>query len=391
MGRRKAPLELPSAPVAPVGDLVLLTRHGFGNRIRSVASAWWLASEVGRRLQLVWHTNESCGAQLEDLFDVRPQTGDTALTALCVNSLVARSCAALYHAVECGAASGDRELLSCYEPYGSRCELHSSDLAALTADPAPVVLLTGASVPATLHNRCPGKQPARREWNARAGSKAERLHAYEHGVDGRLRGAFYRALVPSAAVREVMAPVLERVAAERLAASEAGLHLLIVGVHVRQGDSLDLKNGFFNHEPSAHDDAYVALFAAEMHALAGTCAAAGQRALFFVASDQARARRQLREALGAAALVELPTEEAAPNSGSKGGADGGPGGGADGGAEGRVQRDCRAVQHAVAEWLLLAQAVDVLIRSVRSSFSAEAALMHGVRCIDIAQDGVPPG
>jgi len=381
MGRRKAPLELPSAPSAPVGDLVLLTRHGFGNRIRSVASAWWLASEVSRRLQLVWQINESCGAPLEDLFDVRPQTGDT---ALCVNSLVARSCAALYAAVECGAASGNREFLSCYEPYGNRCVLHSSDLVALAADPAPVALLTGASVPATLRNRCPA-QPARKEWNARAGSKTERLHAYEHSADGRLRGAFYRALVPSAAVREVMAPVLERIAAERLAASEAGQSLVLVGVHVRQGDALDLKNGFFNHEPSAHDDAYVALFAAEMHALATTCAAAGQRALFFVASDQARARRQLREALGTVALVELQ-DEAAPGGGGKD-ADGG----ADNGAEGRVRRDCRAVQHAVAEWLLLAQAVDVLIRSVRSSFSAEAALMHGVRCIDIAQDSVPPG
>ena len=61
-----------------------------------------------------------------------------------------------------------------------------------------------------------------------------------------------------------------------------------MGVHVRQGDALDLKNGFFNYEPSAHDDAYVALFAAEMRALCSTCAAAGQRALFFLASDQAR-------------------------------------------------------------------------------------------------------
>ena len=94
MGRRKQ-LQLPSAPEAPVGDLVLLTRHGFANRIRSVASAWWLAAEVGRQLQLVWHTNESCGAQLEDLFDVRLQTAGAALR---VNSLVARSCAALYHA-----------------------------------------------------------------------------------------------------------------------------------------------------------------------------------------------------------------------------------------------------------------------------------------------------
>ena len=53
----------------------------------------------------------------------------------------------------------------------------------------------------------------------------------------------------------------------------------------------------------------------------------------------------------------------------------------------RHARDRRAVQHAVAEWLLLARAVDVLIRSGRSSFSAEAALMHNVRSIDIAQDG----
>ena len=383
MGRRKVPAELPCASLAPVGDIVLLTRHGFGNRIRSVASAWLLASEVDRRLQLVWQTNESCGARLEDLFDFRPQTGATTTDSLCVNSLVALSCAAVYQAVERGAVSGDRDFLLCYEPYGNRCVLHSSDLAALTADPAPVVLLTGASVPATLHNRCPA-QPARMEWNARPGSKAERLHAYEHGVDGRLRGAFYRALVPSVAVREVMAPVLERVAAERLAASEAGQRLVLVGVHVRQGDALDAKNGFFNHEPSAHDDVYVARFAAEMRALAGTCAAAGERALFFVASDQARARRQLREALGAATLVELVPEEEAPDGGGKAADDGGAGGGgADGGAEGRVRRDCCAVQHAVAEWLLLAQVVDVLIRSVRSSFSAEAALMHGVRCIDV--------
>ena len=231
MGRRKQ-LQLPSAPEAPVGDLVLLTRHGFANRIRSVASAWWLAAEVGRRLQLVWHTNESCGAQLEDLFDIRLQTGGAALR---VNSLAARSCAALYLAVERGAATGDRELVSCYAPYGSRCELHSADLTALTADPAPVALLSGASVPATLRGRGPGKQAARREWNARAGSKAERLHAYEHGVDGRLRGAFYRALVPSAAVRGLMAPVLERIGAARLAAAEAGQVRVRVRVRVRVG------------------------------------------------------------------------------------------------------------------------------------------------------------
>ena len=101
-----------------------------------------------------------------------------------------------------------------------------------------------------------------------------------------------------------------------------------MGVHVRQGDALDLKNGFFNYdsnpnpspspdldpdpspnpnptlpltlgffnyEPSAHDDAYVALFAAEMRALCSTCAAAGQRALFFLASDQARCWRRRPE------------------------------------------------------------------------------------------------
>ena len=55
--------------------------------------------------------------------------------------------------------------------------------------------------------------------------------------------------------------------------------------------TLPLTLGFFNYEPSAHDDAYVALFAAEMRALCSTCAAAGQRALFFLASDQARCWR----------------------------------------------------------------------------------------------------
>ena len=385
MGRRKANVELPSASSAPVGELVLLTRHGFGNRIRSVASAWWLAAEVDRSLHAVWLSNESCGAGFEDLFEARLQTGDT----LRVNSLTALSSSALYQA-ECGSIStGESDILSCYEPYGNRCVLHSSDVAPLLEDDARVVLLTGASVPATLRNRCPA-QPARKEWNERAGSKAERLHAYEHSVDGKLRGSFYRALVPSAAVREAMAPVLERVAAERAKAADAGEGLVVVGVHIRQGDALDAKNGFFNHEPSAHDDAYVGRFALEMNALAASCVAGGKRALFFVASDQERARRQLRASVGEAAIVELPEagrggadEEAGPPAEGTGGG----GGGKPVLAEGRVQRDRRAVQHAVAEWLLLARAVDVLIRSGRSSFSAEAALMHNVRSIDIAQDG----
>ena len=199
MGRRKQ-LQLPSAPEAPVGDLVLLTRHGFANRIRSVASAWWLAAEVSTAPAGVAH-ERACGAQLEDLFDIRLQTGGAALRV----NRSRRAAARRLHAVERGAATGDRELVSCYAPYGSRCELHSADLTALAADPAPVALLSGASVPATLRGRAPASRPPRRG-NARAGSKAERLHAYEHGVDGRLRGAFYRALVPSAAVRGSMAP-----------------------------------------------------------------------------------------------------------------------------------------------------------------------------------------
>ena len=48
-------------------------------------------------------------------------------------------------------------------------------------------------------------------------------------MDGRLRGAFYRALVPSAAVRGLMAPVLERIDAARIAAAEAGQAAWVVG------------------------------------------------------------------------------------------------------------------------------------------------------------------
>jgi len=49
----------------------------------------------------------------------------------------------------------------------------------------------------------------------------------------------------------------------------------------------------------------------------------------------------------------------------------------------RVGRGCLAMQRAVAEWMLLASAVDLLIRARKSSFSGEAAHMHNMPCIEI--------
>ena len=87
-------LELPSAASGDdiCGDLVLLTLHGFGNRIRSLAAAWSLAAEMRRRLHLEWRCDDTCGAAFEDLFENTLQNGDT----LRVNSLTALSARACY-------------------------------------------------------------------------------------------------------------------------------------------------------------------------------------------------------------------------------------------------------------------------------------------------------
>ena len=86
MPRKKKQVDCPAAPIEPEGQLVILTRDGFGNRIRTVAAAWALAAEVGRQLHISWEVDDSCGAAFEDLFATRLATGDTVrmntLTAL---------------------------------------------------------------------------------------------------------------------------------------------------------------------------------------------------------------------------------------------------------------------------------------------------------------------
>ena len=157
-------------------------------------------------------------------------------------------------------------------------------------------------------------------------------------------------------------------------------------------------NGFFNYMPSAHSDAYVERFAAEMRRLGQEAAAAGRRAIFFLASDQRRARLQLRARVGGShTILELrtmPDEEVkqratewASSAAEEGVA--GEGVALEGAAameagtdEGRERRDRRAVQRAVAEWMLLAGA-EVIVRTCESSFSAEAALMNGASTVDI--------
>ena len=398
MGRRR-PATIPRAPVEPVGTLMLATMHGFGNRIRSMASAWWLAAEVRRELHVVWHADASCGASLEDLFDVQLQSGDI----LRVNSSTAASalppCAGDGNIDDDGTAEVPTAAatITCYEPYGTRSVLYASDLARLPYDSARTVHLVGAcAVPATLNDAAntPSTERSaaargRSDWDG-SNVKARRAWEFQHRVEGKLRGAFYRALVPSVAVRRVMVPVLACVQAERAAAEEAGQALVVVGVHVRQGDALDKVEGFFNYEPSAHDDAYVNLFSDEMARTAAANEAQGKRTLFFVASDQRRARRQLREAmalLGKASIAEVSQQVSQQVSQEVSQGDEAAlapiAVDDDTSAEGRVSRDCRAVQLAVAEWMLLAREADLIIRSRRSSFSAEASLARGVRCIDI--------
>ena len=117
--------------------------------------------------------------------------------------------------------------------------------------------------------------------------------------------------------------------------------------------------------PGTHR-AVVDHFIKEMARLQEKHAAAGKATIFFICSDQQRARCQLRARFGVAAIVEVESDEEA-------------GGGV---GEGRVGRGVRAMQHAVAEWLMLAGA-DVIIRSGKSSFSDEAALAGGVACINV--------
>jgi len=365
--------ETPTLPPPADGGgeaLVVHTRHGFGNRIRSIASAVWLAAEVGRRLHVRWEISESCGASLEDLFE-RDLLGGVG--SLRVNSLTA---------IAASACASERGVLSRYEPLGNRCCLYASHLRHLPDDPAPVVVLAGASLPATLR----GKQLCRPPPTWSPDAKEERANTYEMRLDAGKRAAFYRALVPSAGVSAFLAPALARIDAARAAAAAAGAGLQLVGVHVRQGDALDAVNGFFNSAPSAHDDAYVDKFAAAMLDAAARAAAAGKQTAFFVASDQRRARRQLRGRVGGShAVIEVP--QGRHGGGDGGGVDDGDGVGGDGSAgEGREERDLRGVQRAVAEWVLLARA-DVIVRSRESSFSAEAALVHRTKSVNVEPVG----
>ena len=157
---------------------------------------------------------------------------------------------------------------------------------------------------------------------------------------------------------------------------------------------------------------------------AARAAAAGKQTAFFVASDQrralsrlppsrppapsplplrpllsprpacptphppscSRARRQLRGRVGGShAVIEVP--QGRHGGGDGGGVGDGDGVGGDGSAgEGREERDLRGVQRAVAEWVLLARA-DVIVRSRESSFSAEAALVHRTKCVNMEPVG----
>ena len=138
---------LPAPPTEPVGELVLLTRHGFTNRLRSVAAAYWLAAEVGRCLHVAWQSDASCEAKLEDLVVV---AGEWDRTPVHFNSLTALSAAVCFTS---GAAGPRGHALSCYEPYGNRCVLYACEVAPLRGDTAAVALLSGAALPATLRNR----------------------------------------------------------------------------------------------------------------------------------------------------------------------------------------------------------------------------------------------
>ena len=352
-------LELPPAASGDgiCGDLVLLTLHGFGNRIRSLAAAWSLAAEMRRRLHLEWRCDDTCGAAFEDLFENTLQNGDT----LRVNSLTALSARACYDN-NCAF----RTKLSVYE--GScidTVELFSSDLTRLAYDAAPVAALRGSAIPTTLV-RGDTKQRV-------AGAKADRIHLAEQRADGKLKGAFYRNLVPSKGVQELMDTAIERISDLQ---AHAGLELMLIGVHVRQGDALDKQQQYFFRDLSGgkHNDDFVESFCIEMANAKERAVNEGKRAIFFVASDQERARVTLRERFGAEEVIEIaPPWSEEVSAVDVCDADGG---------EGRVGRGRRQMQHAVAEWLMLARS-ELLIRSRKSSFSDEAALQYGVRCVDI--------
>ena len=339
--------------------------HGFGNRIRSVAAAWSLAAELQRRLHILWEADESCGAHLADLFDVQLSNGGE----LRANSLAALSSAAYYSAGRfCDVVDGGvSEEAPIYEGR-TGVELFASDVAPLSGDKRRVAILRGATVPATLVGRL-----SRATSKQQSLEKARRIGMQEHLAEGKLRGAFYRALTPSAAVQQIMAPAIARIEAERAAATARSQALFLVGVHVRQGDALDLAKRYFFHDLSGgtHSDSLVEAFAQEMQRVVATAAAEGKRALFYVASDQARARAILRERFGSS-MVEVQMDESdriEPESGADD-------------PDGRVGRGCRAMQLAVAEWMLLSR-TELIIRSWKSSFSDEASLVHGVRCIDL--------
>ena len=386
MGRRKATALLAPSASEPSGELVLSTMHGFGNRIRSIAGAWSLASELNRRLHVVWHVDESCGAKIDDVLDLRLDSGDI----IRCNTLLALSAAA-YH--KAGSEHRDKQIIACYEPFlfgSGDSNLYSSDILPLAADTARCAHLIGSSVPATLHGR---HRPPPRDWAPNA--KTVRRREQEHVADGRARGAFYRAMQPSAAVRAIMAPVLARIDVARKQAAAQGRQVIVVGVHIRQGDALDKVQQFFlggDLSGGAHNEAFVARFADEMARVQTDGLNGGRDTLFFVASDQERARRQLRERFGSKVMLELQGHNHATAAGnsdvmyadaSKNGEQA-PTSTATEEDEGRVGRGIHEMRRAVAEWMMLAKTSELIIRAVKSSFSAEAPLANNVPCIEIA-------
>jgi hypothetical protein len=224
--------------------LTISLMHGFGNRIRTIAAAVFLAHHLGRELHVHWPRTDACDADWQDLF---------ILPNLSINS----------------ACCSEEYLQKCvsYDLPSSRCEAFGCDLTGIENDHAHAIVVRCAAIVSK-----PGAE------------------SHNDDRERRQRAVFYRQLQPSPIVRRLMAPLLDAVVRENY----------VVGVHIRQGDPFDQQQKyFFGDLDPKHSNTVVEQFIAAMQSYPlRTDASPSRPIIFFVTADQAAARRLVREALG---------------------------------------------------------------------------------------------
>ena len=365
--------------------VVPVHEYGLANRLRVLASAAILAADEARALVVDWRATGACNATLGDLFD------------------------------------GARVFGGAFPPELSGARAYAGDpratarLAALVNKSHPLAIgLASPAAPGAGAVAAPGAAPVLLVRNPSVVLSAElvaraRLHdivllrgnGFFVSEELSCQEYFWRKQRVYAALAErVVAPLRAQLLdARRLLAAPVdggggggarGNRVgLLVGVHVRAYDPAhdwavvppqpSNRSAAGAAEAGTWDEvAPLEAFAAAIGAMRAH-GAAGARARFFVASNDARAKRALIAAFPEpGALVTLADEDDDARAG---------GGGGEADAPPLASRDTPdGVRRALLEFLLLSGAV-LILHSYGSSFGEEAAAVHGVPSVRVRKGG----